>query len=150
MKNSKNVIALFITLFAIMTLNAQSTDSLNSKLLFEEFQKQTEKWKDAYNSKNAQELVPLYSNDAEYVSSHVSGLVAKGRDQLIANFQNGMNSGGHIDSVEILSMNISCELASLFCKYQATNSGQTVIGRNLLVLRKINNVWFIVLHMTVV
>jgi len=95
-------------------------------------------------------LIPLYSNEAEYVSSHVSGLVAKGRDQLIANFQNGMNSGGHIDSVEILSMNISCELATLFCKYQATNSGQTVIGRNLLVLKKMNNVWLIILHMTVV
>lgn len=140
---------LFIALFATLTLDAQPTDSLNSKLL-EEFKKHTEKWKDAYNSQNAQNLVPLYSNDAEYISSHVSGLVAKGRDQLIANFQNGMSSGGHIDSIEILSMNISCDLATLFCKYQATNSGQTVIGRNLLVLRKRNNQWVIVLHMTVV
>ncbi len=150
MKNSKSGIILFVALFAILALHGQSPDSLHSKLLLEEFQKQTEKWKDAYNSKDAQKLVPLYSNDAAYVSSHVSGLVAKGRDQLIVNFQNGMNSGGHIDSVEILSMNISCELATLFCKYQATNSGQTVIGRNLLVLKKINNVWLIVLHMTVV
>ncbi|HEX5023747.1 MAG TPA: DUF4440 domain-containing protein [Agriterribacter sp.] len=150
MKNSKNAIFLFIALFAFLSLHAQSTDSLNTKLLFEEFQKQTEKWKDAYNSKNALELVPLYSNDAEYVSSHVTGLVAKGRDAVIANFQNGMSSGGHIDRVEILSINVSCELATLFCKYQATNSGQTVTGRNLLVLKKINNVWLIVMHMTVV
>jgi len=61
-----------------------------------------------------------------------------------------MSGGGHIDSIEILSMNVSCELATLLCKYQATNSGQTVVGRNLLVLKKIEGKWLIVLHMTVV
>jgi ketosteroid isomerase-like protein len=119
-------------------------------MLKKEFQEQTQKWKDAYNSKDARNLVPLYSEDAQYVSSHVSGLVVQGRDKLIANFQNGMNQGGHIDSIEILTMNISCDLATLLCKYQATNNGETVIGRNLLILKKINKQWLIVLHMTVV
>ncbi len=149
MKNSKKLPACFIAMFVIFSLHAQSTDSSNLNSV-EEFQKQTEKWKDAYNSKDANNLVPLYAEDAGYVSSHVTGLEAKGRDRVIANFQNGMSAGGHIDRIKIVSINISCELATLFCEYQATNSGQTVTGRNLLVLKKINNRWLIVLHMTVV
>jgi ketosteroid isomerase-like protein len=140
------VIALFIS----SSLLGQSTKNTDTLMLKKEFQEQTQKWKDAYNSKDARNLVPLYSEDAQYVSSHVSGLVAQGRDKLIANFQNGMNQGGHIDSIEILTMNISCDLATLLCKYQATNNGETVIGRNLLILKKINKQWLIVLHMTVV
>lgn len=140
------VIALFIS----SSLLGQSTNNTDTLMLKKEFQEQTQKWKDAYNSKDARNLVPLYSEDAQYVSSHVSGLVAQGRDKLIANFQNGMNLGGYIDSIEILTMNISCDLATLLCKYQATNNGETVIGRNLLILKKINKQWLIVLHMTVV
>ena len=102
-----------------------------------EFQLQTEKWKQAYNSLNAQNLVALYSEDAQYISSHVAGLVEYGRNNLITNFQNGMNMGGKIDSVEILRMDVSGNLATLLCKYQATNAGVTAIGRNLLVLKKI-------------
>ena len=71
-------------------------------------------------------------------------------DKLIANFQNGITGGGHIDEIEILRMEISCDMASLFCKYQATNSGVTVSGRNLLVLKKVNGQWVIAIHMTVV
>jgi ketosteroid isomerase-like protein len=118
--------------------------------LKKEFQNETEKWKDAYNSNDAQNLVHLYSEEAMYISSHVVGLEANGREKLIANFQNGMNMGGHIDSVEVLTMNVSCELATLLCKYQATNNGVTVTGRNLLVMKKLNGKWLIVLHMTVV
>jgi len=129
---------------------SQTNKNESSQKLKQEFEHQTEQWKEAYNSKDAQNLVPLYAEEACYISSHVAGLEAKGRDQLIANFQNGMSGGGHIDSIEILSMNVSCELATLLCKYQATNSGQTVVGRNLLVLKKIEGKWLIVLHMTVV
>ena len=109
-----------------------------------------EKWQDAYNGGNAQNLVPLYAEDAVYSSSHVPGLEAIGRDKLIANFQKGIRMGGHIDKVEILTANISGEMASLYCLYQATNSGVTVTGRNLLVLRKVKDEWLIFSHMTVV
>jgi hypothetical protein len=61
-----------------------------------------------------------------------------------------MNMAGHIDSVEIIKMNVSCDLASLLCKYTVTNAGVTVVGRNLLVMKKINGVWTITLHMTMV
>jgi len=108
------------------------------------------KWKEAYNGVDAQNLVPLYAEDAIYSSSHVAGLEAIGRDKVIANFQNGMKMGGHIDKVEILSANVSGEIASLYCLYQATNSGVTVTGRNLLVLRKVKRQWVIINHMTVV
>lgn len=117
---------------------------------FEMFRQQTEGWKDAYNSGDARNLVPFYSENADYISSHVDGLEARGRENLIANFQRGVSSGGHIDSIEILKTEFSGDLVTLLCKYQATNSGTTVTGRNLLVMRKIDNNWLIVLHMTVV
>ena len=104
----------------------------------------------AYNGDDADKLIPLYSENAEYISSHVNGLVAKGRKRLIENFQNGINMGGHIDKVEILSMNYSCDLAALVCKYEATNRGQIAVGRNLLVLKNVDGIWLIVTHMTVV
>lgn len=149
MKTIKHLLSLVVIFFTTMVLYAQSADDTDPMVL-KEFQLQTEKWRQAYNSGDAQNLVPLYSEDAEYISSHVDGLVAHGREKLIANFQNGINTGGHIDMVEILSMNISGDLATLLCKYQATNSGEKAVGRNLLVLKKVNGTWLIVLHMTVV
>ena len=150
MKNINLLPAFLFVLFLANNVQAQSKVNSNSRDLLAKFQKQTDKWAKAYNSKNAQNLAPLYTEDATYISSHVAGLEAIGRDKLIANFQTGMSMGGHIDSVEILSMNTSGDLATLLCKYQATNNGRTVTGRNLLVLRKINRVWLIVVHMTVV
>jgi hypothetical protein len=60
-----------------------------------------------------------------------------------------MSGGGHIDSIEILGMNVSCDMASLYCKYKATNNGVTVTGRSLLVMKKIKEKWLIINHMTV-
>lgn len=131
-------------------LQAQTPNEEISAKLLHEFQVSTEKWRQAYNSKDAQNLVPLYAVDADYISSHVAGLEAIGREKLILNFQNGMNMGGHIDSVEILKMTISCDLATLLCKYTATNNGVTVVGRNLIVMKKVKDEWLISLHMTVV
>lgn len=150
MKTTKLFIVLIITSFAAISLNAQSENEITYEMLFHDFQLSTEKWRLAYNSKDAQNLVPLYTDNADYISSHVEGLEANGRDKLIANFQNGMNMGGYIDSIEILKMNVSCDMATLLCKYQATNNGVTVIGRNLLVMKKIDGIWLIALHITVV
>lgn len=131
-------------------LKAQTPNEEISAKLLHEFQVSTERWRQAYNSKDAQNLVPLYAVDADYISSHVAGLEAIGREKLILNFQNGMNMGGHIDSVEILKMTVSCDLATLLCKYTATNNGVTVVGRNLIVMKKVKDEWLISLHMTVV
>lgn len=139
-----------ILLLVIHSCHSEKKVSDNSEQLLREFQARTDRWRDAYNSGNAQNLLPLYDLNADYVSGHVAGLEALGREKLIANFQNGMNMGGHIDEVKILKMEISCDLATLYCKYTATNSGVTVQGRNLLILRKVNNDWLIVIHMTVI
>jgi ketosteroid isomerase-like protein len=146
---SKTIISFFFILFIAGNISAQA-NNIDTAKMFAAFKRQTETWKDAYNSGNAQNLVPLYTLDARYLSSHVSGLELIGRDQVITNFQNGMKIGGHIDNVEVLSMNFSSDLVTLLCRYQATNSGQTVIGRNLLVLKKVNGHWLIAIHMTVV
>jgi hypothetical protein len=45
---------------------------------------------------------------------------------------------------------LSCDLATLLCRYEASNSGQKAVGRTLLVVKKSNNKWLITLHMTVV
>jgi ketosteroid isomerase-like protein len=147
----KSIIAGIVSfLIFSVSLAGQSMEKTDQKKLMQEFQSRTEEWRNAYNSKDAQNLIPLYSEDAQYISSHVNGLVAADRDKLIANIQNRMNMGGHIDSVEVLIMEVSCDLASLLCKYTATNSGVTVVGRNLLVMKKIRGTWLISLHMTVV
>jgi ketosteroid isomerase-like protein len=145
----KNLYPFLLLLLFGLNVQAQTQISTTDKQ-FAAFQQNVEKWKDAYNSGDAQNLVPLYSEDAIYSSSHVPGLEAIGREKLIANFQKGISMGGHIDKVEILSANVSGEMASLYCLYQATNSGVTVTGRNLLVLRKVKGEWLIFSHMTVV
>jgi ketosteroid isomerase-like protein len=150
MKSLRKLKTIPVLLFFSIFILSQSCDKSKDQQLMKEFQLQTEKWKQAYNSLNAQNLIALYSEDAQYISSHVAGLVENGRNDLITNFQNGMNMGGKIDSVEILRMDVSGNLATLLCKYQATNAGVTVIGRNLLVLKKIKGKWLITIHMTVV
>jgi len=154
-KNSKPIKSfrkIIILLFILIGpgLSAQQLSQRDSLRLISVFKTKTDQWKEAYNSKDSRNLEPLYTSDSQYISSHVAGLVADGRKKLIDNFQNGMNMGGLIDSVEIIKMEVSCDLATLLCKYQATNSGVTVTGRNLLILKKIGTDWFIVLHMTVV
>jgi ketosteroid isomerase-like protein len=145
----KNILVIFSLILIAISTQAQ-TQIIETDKQFETFQQNVEKWKDAYNSGDAKNLIPLYSEDATYTSSHVPGLEAIGRDKLIANFQRGISMSGHIDKIEILTANISGEMASLYCLYQATNSGITVTGRNLLVLRKVNGEWLIIQHMTVV
>lgn len=122
----------------------------DSASVAEHFEELAQKWLRAYNSGDSTTLTSLYTLDAQYISSHVQGLVAEGRDRVIANFQRGVKMGGHIDAVSILSMQMSCDLATLLCKYEATNSGQKAVGRNLLVVKKVNGKWLIALHMTVV
>ncbi len=137
-------------LFVLSFVSAQESNNTNLEVMKREFSNRTNEWINAYNSMDANNLIPLYSEDAIYVSSHVNGLELDGRNNVIAYFQNGINGGGHIDNIEILSMNFSCEIVTLLCKYQATNSDVTVMGRNLLVMKKIDGKWLIAVHMTVI
>jgi len=106
-----------------------------------------EDWKAAYNAKDAAAVASLYAPDAYYVSAHV---VAHGRAEIQAYFQRGIDAGGHIDEIRILASSQSGELAYTVGTYQATNAGQTVRGRNVVVVRKIDARWLMVAHEAVV
>ena len=114
------------------------------------FSSMIEQYREAYNNNNAGVLTSMYAEEAEYISSHVPGLVARGRNAVIVNHQRGMNLGGHLDSIELLTVNMSDDLAVLVCRYLANNAGQKADGRTLLVLKKKSGTWLIVTHMTVV
>ena len=58
--------------------------------------------------------------------------------------------GAYVGVTIILQTTTSSEMSTILAKYQATNAGQTVTGRNLLILKKVNGVWVILIHMTVV
>lgn len=143
-----------ILLLLLIALHAssqeQSTAGPAQDSVQSELKQLADTWLHAYNGGDAQKLAPLYAKDAQYISSHAAGLVADGKDRLITNFQKGMSGGGHLDSLEVLSVNVSCDLATVLCTYHATNSGQKASGRTLLVLKKMDKKWLIVLHMTVV
>ena len=114
------------------------------------FQQIAGQWMSAYNGPDARALAPFYLEDAQYISGHVPGLVARGRDRVVAYFEAGMRLGGHIDRLSVLSVTESCDLATVLCEYQATNAGERVQGRSLLLFRRQGAVWRIYLHMTVV
>jgi Domain of unknown function (DUF4440) len=103
-----------------------------------------------HNGTDARRFIPVYDERAEYISSHVQGLVAHGRDRVIANFQSGMDLGCRLDAVEGLCVEVSSGLATLVCRHESGNSGQKVTGRNLLLLRKVGGRWLFVTHVTVV
>ena len=107
-------------------------------------------WKDAYNAKDTAKIASLYTPDAIYCSAHVPVLVASGRDQIRDYLYGGMIGGGHVDSIIILSYDISQDLGTVFCEYNATNSGKTVNGRNLIVVKRVDGKWFFNKHITVV
>lgn len=82
----KNLLVIFSLILLTINVQAQTQNSTSDKQ-FATLKQYVEKWKDAYNSGNAQNLVALYAEDATYTSSHVPGLEAIGRDKLISNFQ---------------------------------------------------------------
>jgi ketosteroid isomerase-like protein len=51
--------------------------------LKKEFQNQTDAWINAYNSKDANNLTALYTEDAVYISGHVAGLELDGRNKVL-------------------------------------------------------------------
>jgi len=143
----KSVLVFFALLISASAAYPQTAPDTSEYKLFRAL---AEQWRIYYNADDTLHLSELYTQDAEYVSGHVAGLVASGRDNVIRNFHKGISLGGHIDKVEVLLVNMSCDLATLFCRYEANNSGQKATGRNVLILKKVKGKWLIKLHMTVV
>ena len=104
----------------------------------------------AYNSNDTTTLSSLYASDAEYVSPHVHDLNLRGRSAVIENFARGVATGGHLDSVTVLSYDFFGDFAYLVCTYDATNSGVTVSGRNILILKKVDGRWLITVHASII
>ncbi|HEX9614194.1 MAG TPA: hypothetical protein VGA55_01740 [Bacteroidota bacterium] len=63
-----------------LTVPAQGNTPADSSAVYAaEFRQLAEQWKQAYNSKDAGNLAPLYAEDAQYISAHVDGCIADGR-----------------------------------------------------------------------
>lgn len=147
----KRIILSIILLIFALPVSSQAT--LETQQVDKEthvFNQIATQWMVAYNGTDATLLEPFYTKDAQYISGHVPGLVANGRDKVISNFQIGMKMGGHIDKLIVLSITQSDTLATVLCEYHATNAGQSAVGRTLLLFRKDGRAWKIYLHMTVV
>jgi uncharacterized protein (TIGR02246 family) len=110
----------------------------------------TEEWRNAYNAGDVEKLAAFYSEDADYVSPHVTGLMIHGREAIKQNFQRGIAGGGHVDSIVVQRSSYSGDLAYMVCTYQATNSGVTVHGKNVLVMKKVDGRWLIVTHASII
>lgn len=108
-----------------------------------DLRKVAEAWQAAYNAKDAKAVAALYAPDAYYVSAHV---VAHGRQEIQAYFRRGIEGGGHIDSIQLLASGQSGDLAYWVGTYDATNAGQKVHGRNVVVSRRVKGQWLIVAH----
>lgn len=137
-------------LYLVFIISYVSRGQGQDNKLIAQFGRQAEQWKAAYNAGDSAQFAKLYTADATYISSHVSGLVAEGRVHVLAYLLAGQRGGGHVDEIAVLSVHTSRNLATVLCSYQATNSGITVTGRNLLVMKRIGKRWLIVTHITVV
>jgi ketosteroid isomerase-like protein len=137
-----------VLFFLFAAVHAQQPSHDSSSALLQEFQLLADRWRAAYDSKDAQNLSPMYAENSEYISSHVAGYIAHGHDAVINNFQKGMDTGGFIDSLQVLSLTSSCSMVAVVTRYTGTAGGKDVDGRNLLVWKKIGGKWLVVTHMT--
>ena len=69
-------LAVIVQITCLQKASAQnsSTDAIDTL----SFNHMTELWREAYNSKDAANLIPFYTDAAEYISPYVQGLVKKG------------------------------------------------------------------------
>jgi uncharacterized protein (TIGR02246 family) len=103
-------------------------------------------WRDAYNSGSAAEVADLYAADADYLTQHFITGIIHGRRAIQAYVQRGVDAHYHIDSIQIISMGCSGDIAYTVGRYKSTNAGRKAMGVNLVVLRKIKGRWLIVAH----
>jgi uncharacterized protein (TIGR02246 family) len=103
-------------------------------------------WKDRYNSGDAAGVASLYAENADYLTQHYITGIIHGRATIQAYVQRGVDAHYHIDSIQILSMGCSSNIAYTVGRYESTTAGQKAMGVNLVVVRKMNGRWYIVAH----
>ena len=105
-----------------------------------------EEWKRDYNRGNAAGVAALYTEDAYYLTQHFATGIVHGRQAIQAYVQIGVDAHYQVDSIEILAIACSKDMAYVIDRYTSTNAGQKAVGVNLVVLRKLSGKWLIVAH----
>jgi uncharacterized protein (TIGR02246 family) len=105
-----------------------------------------EQWKSGYNGSNAEKVAALYAADAYYLTQHFVTGIVHGRAAIRAYVQNGVDAKYRVDSIEIIAMDCSGDLAYTIARYESTNAGQKAFGVNVVVARRIGGRWLIVAH----
>lgn len=144
-----------LILICINPLTAQKqkiaeTSIPSETAMLQELRQSVERWRIAYNANDLTSLGSFYSDDILYVSPHVPNLIISGRETLTKNFARGISGGGHIDSVAVVTADLSGDMAYLVTTYFATNSGVGVTGKNIIIMKRINGVWLIVTHASII
>jgi uncharacterized protein (TIGR02246 family) len=103
-------------------------------------------WKNGYNSGDAVGVASLYAENADYLTQHFIAGIIHGRAAIQAYVQRGVDPHYQIDSIQIVSMACSGDMAYTVGRYESSNAGQRAMGVNLVVVRKINGRWLIVAH----
>lgn len=102
--------------------------------------------KAGYNNGVASQIGALYAPDAYYLTQHFMGGILHGRDRIQAYFQRGIDAKYRIDSIQLLKLDCSGDLAYTVGRYESTNAGVKAEGVNIVVLRKTAGRWLIVAH----
>jgi ketosteroid isomerase-like protein len=123
-----------------------TTDSITQRVISH----LADDWVSAYNDEDTAALGSFYTEDAQYISPHVAGYILYGRKEIVDNFMKGARGGGHIDSIRVLSCTVTDQMASVVCRYHATNGGVEVNGRNVIVLRNVNGRWLYAIHASII
>ena len=105
-----------------------------------------ERWKTMYNARQASHVSALYSDDAYYLTQHFVTGIIRGRSDIQAYVQRGIDAKYRIDAIDVLATQCSGDFAYAITRYHSTNAGRNDLGVNLVVLRKIKDRWLIVAH----
>jgi uncharacterized protein (TIGR02246 family) len=105
-----------------------------------------EEWKLHYNNGDAAGVAALYAEGAYYLTQHFATGIVHGRAAIRAYVQIGVDAHYRVDSIEVLAISCSKDLAYVIDRYTSTNAGQQAIGVNLVVLKKTEGQWLIAAH----
>jgi uncharacterized protein (TIGR02246 family) len=112
----------------------------------EQLRRIPEEWMKSYNKGDAVAVANLYTKNAYYLTQHFVTGVLQGRTAIQMYVQRGVDAHYHIDTIEVLATGCDGNMAYVLDRYTATNTGDQVMGVNLVVLRRIQDRWRIVAH----
>lgn len=105
-----------------------------------------QRWKEGYNRGDAESVGALYAEDAYYLTQHYAAGILHGRAAITAYVKHGVDAHYQVESIQLLSLDCSGDLAYTITRYESENAGQKAFGHNIVVLKKLNGKWLIVAH----